>query len=433
MPRYQTPPGMYDILPDVMRWHDHFLRILARIAETYGFSRIETPALEYDEVFIRGVGSATDVVEKQMYTFRTRGGDRLALRPEGTAGIVRAYLQHGMKSWPQPVRLWYFSSMFRHERPQAGRQREFWQGGLEILGEEDPVVDAEAVLVTTLVLNELGLKRFTTHVNSLGCSQCRPVYRKLLVGFLRARQTGLCANCRKRLRANPFRALDCKEERCQRITQDVPETVDHLCEACRAHLRSFLEYLEEMGIPYFVNARLVRGLDYYTQTVFEIFPERDQTEVMSAQSALASGGRYDPLFRALGGKQHGGVGSALGVERIIAALQEEGVALSQPQPPQVFLAQLGDQAKRKAPVLFEELRRARFRIRASFGRDSIKSQLRIADKLQAPLVIILGQKEVSDNTVILRLMATGTQETVKRDALIQTLRDRLRKLDERKL
>lgn len=428
MARFQTPTGMHDILPEEMPWRMFVEKGVAHLADAYGFERIETTMLEAEEVFAKGVGAATDIVEKEMYTLRTRGGDKLALRPEGTASIVRAYLQHGMKTWSQPVRLWYLGPMFRHERPQAGRYREFWQAGFEVIGTEEAVADAEAVMVTVATLTELGLKNLALQVNSIGCSQCRPVYRKMLVSFLRSRQGELCVNCRKRLKINPMRILDCKEEKCQRVVQDAPETVDHLCEACRAHFRTFLEYLEELQVPYMLNARLVRGLDYYARTVFEVRTEGSTPENAGAQSALASGGRYDPLFRILGGKTVGAVGSALGIERIIMALKSAGVTPPAPIPPHVFIAQLGEQAKRKAPALFEELRRSKFRVRASFGRDSIKSQLRIADKLGASFVLILGQKEVSDNTVILRSMATGSQETIKRPALVVTLKERLKRV-----
>lgn len=450
MSRFQTPTGMHDLLPDDFIWHDFVFKTLSRIADAYGFRRIDTPILEQEDLFSRGVGMTTDIVEKEMYTLRTRGRDRLALRPEGTAPIVRAYMQHGMKSWPQPVRLWYWGPMFRHERPQAGRFRQFWQAGFEVLGEEDAVADAEIILATLALLQESGLKRLSLQVNSIGCSQCRPVYRKALVGYLRPRASELCPNCRKRLKTNPMRVLDCKEEKCQRVIQDAPEILDYLCEACRVHLRAFLEYLEELQIPYFLNARLVRGLDYYYRTVFEIWPESDdQMERQKkdetageettgpegvrprpggSQSAIVGGGRYDPLFRLLGGKNVGAVGCSIGADRFIGALKEAGVHAPEPEKPQLFLVQLGDQAKKKAPALFEELRRAKFRVRASFSRDSIKSQLRIADKLGAPYVIILGQREVSDNTVILRSMATGSQENVRRDALIQKLREKLKKV-----
>src|SRR3989344_5190028 len=302
MARLRVPTGMRDLLPEDFRWFDRVAEAAKDVADSYGFGRIETPILEHEELFVRGVGQATDIVGKEMYSFRTRGGDRLALRPEGTAPIARAYVEHGMRSWPQPVKLWYLGPMFRHERPQAGRFRQFWQAGYELIGIDDPAADAEAILVVISTLAELGLKDLGLQVNSLGCSLCRPVYRKLLVTYLRARQGDLCANCRKRLKTNPLRILDCKEERCERVKQNAPEIVDHLCEACRMHLRTVLEYLEELAMPYLLNPRLVRGLDYYTRTVFEIFPEGVSQEDAKAQSALASGGRYDALFRSLGGK-----------------------------------------------------------------------------------------------------------------------------------
>jgi histidyl-tRNA synthetase len=423
---------MHDILPDEYHWYDLVERAVETIADAYGFGRIETPILEEEELFVRGIGSATDIVEKEMYTLRTRGGDRLALRPEGTAPIVRAYLEHGMRSWPQPVRLSYFGPMFRHERPQAGRYREFWQGGFEIIGSDDAVADAEIILVTMAMFEELGLKQLSLFVNSIGCNVCRPTYRKNLLGYLRPRQGELCADCRRRLKTNPFRVLDCKNERCLRVTHEAPETIDHLCESCRAHFRAFLEFLEEVRIGYVLDARLVRGLDYYSRTVFEVFPHNGSLETMKAQGALASGGRYDNLFKILSGKTLGAVGVAIGVERTIAALKEAGMRPPESPKPHIFLAQLGEQAKRKAPALFEELRRARFRVRASFGRDSIKSQLRIADKLGVRYVLILGQKEVADGTIIVRSMETGSQEVVKREALVPFLRDRLRKKEGRR-
>lgn len=423
---------MHDILPDEMRWHTFVRETVAEIAEAYGFGHIETPILEQEEVFIKAVGAATDIVEKQMYTFRTKGGDRVALRPEATAAVVRAYREDGMKSWPQPVRLWYFGPMFRYERPQAGRYRQFWQAGFEVVGEDEAVADAEIVLMTMAVFSGLGLKNLTLQVNSIGCGQCRPVYRKAFVAYLRPHRAGLCANCRRRFGRNPLRVLDCKDERCQRAIQNAPEILDYLCEACRVHFRSFLEFLEELSLPYLLNTHLMRGLDYYSRTVFEIWPEGIDEENAPAQAALASGGRYDNLFKIFTRKPLGAVGVAIGVERVVEALKMTGVAEPQPLQVQVFLVQLGEQAKREALALYEKLRLSRFRVRASFGRDSIKSQLRIADKIGVSHVLILGQKEVADGTIIIRSMADGSQETVKREKLFPTLRNKLRKASTKK-
>ena len=237
MAKIQTPPGMHDILPDEAVWFDYVHQVVADIAESYGFGRIETPALEHRELFSRGLGMATDIVEKEMYTLRTKGGDKLALRPEGTAPIVRSYIQRGMKAWPQPVKLWYFSPMFRHERQQAGRFRQFWQFGFEVLGEGDNAADAEVIHVFSIIFKTLGLSKYSVLINSLGCNLCRPYYKKVLSGFLRTRQNDLCLRCKDRMRANPLRVLDCKEERCMRVRVDAPEILDHLCDACRAHFR----------------------------------------------------------------------------------------------------------------------------------------------------------------------------------------------------
>lgn len=461
-PKFQTPSGMHDVLPEDFRFHEMIVDTAQEIAEAYGFGRIVTPALEQEELFTQGVGQATDIVEKEMYTLRTRGGDTLALRPEGTAPVVRAYIEHGMKTWPQPVRLWYYESMFRHERPQAGRFRQFFQVGFEVLGEEDAVSDAEVVFMTMTTLSKLGLTGLALQVNSIGCTQCRPAYRKALSNYVRPRLHAFCADCKKRSKKNPLRVLDCKEERCQQLLNEAPETVDHLCDDCSTHFKEFLEFLEEMQMPYLLNTRLVRGLDYYSRTVFEVWQEdemlaRAEGEEVSkekeqegeeekegeekeekkkeaekkkssgSQLALASGGRYDPLFQVLGGKETGaGVGASIGIERVIESLAAASIAPPKIPEPQVFLVQLGAQAKRRLLMLHEELRRARFRVRSSLGKDSMKSQLRIADKVNAPYVVILGAKEILDGTVILRSMEEGTQETIDREKLIDILRDRLR-------
>ena len=425
MPQFQSPKGMHDILPDDALWYTHVRDRMRATIESHGFGRIETPILENQAVFEKGVGGDTDIVEKELYTLRTKGGDKLALRPEGTAAIVRSYLEHGMKSMTQPVRLYYEGPMFRHERQQKGRYRQFWQAGVEILGEKDAVADAETILVTMNALREAGLSNLTLQVNSIGSRESRASYVKALKNFMRKRQNEMAPDDKKRITSNPLRVLDSKDERTQRALADAPEILDYLNEGDRSHLRSVLEYLEELDIPYLVNPRLVRGLDYYSQTVFEVWPEMLEGENQTSQGALAGGGRYDDLFRLLGSRATGAVGSSIGIDRVVAALREQDPDYVETEPPHIFLAQLGEQAKRKALALYEELRAAGFVTRASFGRSSIKSQLRIADRLKAPYVAILGQKEVADNTVIIRSMQRGTQTTVKREALIKELAKRI--------
>lgn len=421
---------MHDLLPkDEAAWRFVFDTV-RDIAFAYGFGRIETPVLEFEDLFTRGLGQATDIVEKEMYTLRTKGRDRLAMRPEGTASAVRAYVQHGMKTWPQPVKLWYFSPMFRHERQQAGRFRQFWQFGFEVLGEKDVAADVEIIRVLSVTLEALGLTQTALNINTLGCSQCRPYYKKVLAGYLRARKEQLCSNCKVRLKINPLRVLDCKEERCSQIAAQAPEILDHLCDECRAHFKSVLEFLDDLDLPYVLNSKLVRGLDYYSRTVFEIVPEEDALKddggAASAQSAIIAGGRYDGLMKQLGAKDVGAVGGSGGVERILAALARNNVPLPKSPAPSVFVAQLGEKAKHQALLLFEDLRRAGIVARASFGRDSIKSQLRVAEKFAVPYVLIIGQQEALEDTVLMRAMHDGMQETVSRGEIVKILKERLR-------
>jgi len=435
-----------------MRWHEYVRSTAKTIAEAYGFAHIATPVLEDAELFSRGLGAATDIVEKELFTLKTKGGDFLALRPEGTAPIARAYIQQGMKSLPQPVKLFYYNPMFRHDRPQRGRLREFWQFGLESIGEDDPVAEAELIQIFFIIFRELGLKDFTLQLNSVGCSQCRPYYKKVLAGFYRSRQDRICATCKRRMRENILRVLDCKEERCQEIREGAPQFVDHLCDACTKHFKRVLEFLEELGLPYLVNFYLVRGLDYYTKTVFEFWPEEssaeesskedgvgdqedaaeDEESQPSAPLALAAGGRYDDLLKRLGGKPTPAVGVAGGVERITEELRRVGDVLPKQPGPEVFLVQLGELAKKNSLKLFEELRLAGIVVQASFGKDSIRSQLRIADKLVVPLALILGQKEAVEESIIIREMETGTQETVPFSSLLPKLKERLRKMHSQK-
>jgi len=423
---------MRDLLPEDLLWYDHVRQSMRNTSQSHGFDRIETPILEDQGVFEKGIGQGTDVVDKEMFSLRTKGGDKLVLRPENTAPVVRAYLEHGMKTWTQPVRLYYDGPMFRHERPQKGRYRQFWQSGVEIIGSTDPVADAEAILVTMNLLKDTGLKNLSLQVNSIGSRDSRKAYLKVLKAYLKKRQNDLSPTDKKRIITNPLRILDSKDERTQRALIDAPEILDYLIESDRVHLRAVLEYLEELEIPYMVNPRLVRGLDYYSHTVFEVWPEATEGGSLSAQAALAAGGRYDDLFRFLGSRATGAVGCAFGVDRIVQALKDQGMEEPDDNAPQVFLAQLGEQAKRKALGLYEELRSSGIGVRASFGRSSIKSQLRIADKLGVPYVVILGQKEVADNTAIIRSMARGAQQTVKRENLVRALKTKLGRSSKKK-
>ena len=424
-PKFQTPTGMHDILPEEQKYFQKIYSIVKNTADFYGFEKIDTPILEQAELFEKGTGASTDIVQKEMYTLRTKGGDILALRPEGTPPIVRAYIQHGMANLPQPVKLWHWGPFFRHERPQAGRYRQFYHFGFEVLGEKSPVIDAQIIQIFYNILKELKFKNLIVEVNSLGDSQCRPYYKKLLMSYLRNRETLLCSNCKRRLKENPLRILDCKEKRCKEVVKGAPQMIDHLCDECKLHFKEVLEFLDGTGIPYSLNPYLVRGLDYYTKTVFEIY--EDTTEGRQ-QGALPAGGRYDRLARQLGGKDTPACGGAVGVERLINIMRTKKIRFPQPILPKIFLAQLGTPAKRRALKLVDEFREAEILVTESFGKDSLKSQLRIADKLGCDYTLILGQKEVIDRIIILREMNTGKQSIIKIDKIVREMKKRLKKL-----
>ena len=423
-PKFQTPTGMHDILPKDQKYFQKIYEILENIADFYGFVKIETPILEETELFSRGIGIGTDIVQKEMFNLRTKGGDYLSLRPEGTAPLVRAYIEKGMFNLPQPVKLWYFGPYFRYEKPQAGRFRQFWQFGIEVLGEKNSILDAQIIQIFYNILKKLKFKNLLIEINSIGDSQCRPYYKKLLTSFLRSREKGLCADCRRRAKTNPLRIFDCKQEKCQRIVSQAPQTIDHLCDECRQHLKEVLEFLDEIPLPYHLNSHLVRGLDYYTKTVFEII---EDTPRGKALGSLVGGGRYDNLVKLLGGKDTPAVGGAAGIDRIIASMKEKKIHFPAKRKPQVFLAQLGKSAKRKSLKLFEEFRNANIQIAESLGRDSLKAQLARADKLGSSQALILGQKEALEGTIIIRDMKTGKQETVKLEKVVEEIKKKLKK------
>jgi histidyl-tRNA synthetase len=422
----QAPRGMNDILPSEQPYWQFILKKASTILTDYGFEKIDTPIVEKTALFIRSVGEETDIVEKEMYTFKTKGGDELSLRPEGTAGIARAYIEQGMSVMPHPVQLWYFGPFFRHDNPQLGRLRQFYQIGAESLGDENPATDAQLIFIAYKLLESIGIKNPVVRINSIGDQNCRPQYIKALRDYYRPRAKKLCPICKKRLKSNILRVLDCKEQSCKEIGKDAPQIVDYLDEECKSHFKSVLEFLDEVKIPYLLDPHLVRGLDYYTRTVFEIWPEEKEGE-NSLQFALCSGGRYDRLINLLGGPKTPASGWAMGVERVILMLKELKVSIPEPHPqPKVFIAQLGELAKRKSLLLFEELRKHNIVARASFGRDSIKSQLRIANRLGVKFTLIMGQKEALDGTIILREMNSGIQEVIPLDKIVETIKERLK-------
>lgn len=401
----QSLRGMRDVLPVEQPYWEMVRSEARRAAENYGFERIDLPILEATSLFERSVGRATDIVEKEMYTFADKGEDSVTLRPEGTAGVARAYVEHGLINQPQPVKLYYEGPMYRYQRPQYGRQREFHQWGFEIIGDGHPVMDAELMILATNIYADLGLP-VTLQLNSIGDANCRPAYEKALVAYYRSHKEDLCEVCKERMQKNVLRLLDCKEEKCRALKSDAPQFIDHLCEACKEHLMKILEYLDELDIPYAMNPQLVRGLDYYTRTVFEVWSADDE----SGRTALAGGGRYDKLIEQLGGRPTPAAGLSIGMETTIIKMKEAGIVAPPVWQPDVYIAQLGEPAKRKALKLFEELRRSGVKVAAGFSKDSLKGQMETAAKLGVRYALMIGQKEIMDNTIIIRDMEAGIQE-----------------------
>ena len=413
-------------MPEDQVYFKRVQKVVESVANSYTFDKIETPILEFAEVFQKAVGDDTDIVGKEMYTFRTKGGDMVCLRPEGTAAVMRSYLEHGMHNMPQPVKLWYIGPFFRYERPQAGRFRQFHQFGFEAIGEANPSIDSQIIQMSYDVLKELGFKNLTIEVNSIGDSECRPYFKKILTSYFKSRKSSLCSDCQRRLKENPLRILDCKEEKCQRVKAGAPQIIDHLCEKCHAHFKEVLEFLDELELPYTLNPYLVRGLDYYTKTVFEIV---ETSEDGKSLGSLSGGGRYDNLSKVLGGRPVAGCGSAAGIERIITLMKTREMKTGKPtEEPKIFLAQLGQLAKRKGMKLFEEFRDAKIPVAESFSKDSLKAQLRTANKMNIKWVLIFGQKEALEDFITLRDMDTGTQKEIKLDKVVEEMKEKDKKV-----
>ena len=407
---YRAPRGTADILPEEQRYWRYVEAEAREVARRYGYGRLDTPVFEHSNLFVRGVGQVTDIVEKEMYTFQDRGGDYVALRPEGTAPVCRAYLEHGMRNLPQPVRMYYFCPVFRYDRPQAGRFRQHHQFGVEALGDGDPSVDAEVIEMAWQLMKGLGLRDLTLLINSIGDPQCRPAYLERLKAYYASRLDRLCRDCAERLERNPLRLLDCKQPACTDMAREAPQTVESLCQECRDHWERLLSYLQKLEIPFTVEPKLVRGLDYYTRTVFEIQPPEE-----GGQSNICGGGRYDGLIQELGGPPTPGIGFGAGLERMILNIKRQNVAVPEGSFVSAVVAHLGDAAKEAAMSLASELRsRGVGAVLAPAGR-SLKSQMRYANSLGIPYALILGEDEIKNGSVIIRDMSRGEQ----REAPIQ--------------
>ncbi|MSQ28325.1 MAG: histidine--tRNA ligase [Dehalococcoidia bacterium] len=404
---YKAPRGTADVLPADQLYWSHIIQTAEALCRRYGYQRIDTPLFEDAGLFQRSIGAGTDIVEKETYSFEDRSHELLTLRPEGTAPVCRAYLEHGMHVLPQPVKLYYIAPSFRYERPQAGRYRQFHQFGFEALGETDPALDAEVVDMAWQLYRDLGIGRLTVLLNSIGDGQCRPAYIQALAGYYRGLGEQMCHDCQMRLEKNPLRLLDCKQAQCQPLIQAAPKMVDYLCLECRDHFARVERYLGLLGVPYQIEHRLVRGLDYYTRTVFEVVPAGG-----GQQSTVGAGGRYDGLIEQLGGRPTPGIGFAAGVERMVLNLKRQETVLDDPGRPQVYLAYHGDAAKEAAVRLARQLWDAGVNTTLAVGDRSLRAQLRHANTLNAAHAAVIGEDEVAQATVTLRHLETGEQETV---------------------
>lgn len=417
---FTTLKGFKDILPeDVGTWQR--LESKARsILRSFGFHEIKTPIMERTELFSRSIGLDTDIVSKEMYSIVDAKGKSISLRPEATASVARAYIQHGLYKKNPVQKLFTFGPMFRRERPQKGRFRQFYQINAEILGDPGPRSDADLVILATSILSEVGLSGLTLHLNSLGCSQCRPSFRERLQEYLAQRTDVLCPDCRKRAKTNPLRVFDCKVETCNEVVSDAPSILDHLCEDCRRHFGSLQVYLNESDISFTLNHRLVRGLDYYTRTSFEL-----QTEHLGAQNAVCGGGRYDDLLKLLGGPDHPAIGFAMGIERLVGLMEEAGKGDS--PAPDLFVVGLGEKAEKKVFGWVRDLRRTGIWVEMEYASKGLKAQMKKADRLGAKKVLMVGDNELASGSGVLRDMETKEQVEMDLTNIVNDLKKVLRR------
>ncbi|KKQ85527.1 MAG: Histidine-tRNA ligase [Parcubacteria group bacterium GW2011_GWF2_38_8] len=419
---FPSPKGMRDLMNDEYYFFQGFFEKAQEIAVYYGFKPIETPILEHEELITGGIGEGTDIVDKEIYNLKTKGGDHLALRPEHTAPLMRAYIEHGMQNVPQPVMFYQCGPVFRHDKPQRGRYRQFWQFDLDCLGSDKSIMDALVIKTGINILEEAGAPNLSVDINSIGDKECRNSYIRELVNYYRKHISGLPAIDRERLKINPLRILDSKEEKTKEINENAPDAISFLCPSCKKHFKEVLEYLEEMNIQYNINKNLARGLSYYTRTVFEVYTENEEDDGPPVQ--IASGGRYDYLAKKIGGKKDvPAVGFSMGVDRIVEAKWYRKLSPRILKKPKVYFIQLGPEAKLKSLNIIEILRKAHIPMAQSLSKDSLGSQLAVAEKLQVPYTLIFGVKEALDNSVIIRDMSNRSQENVKLDKLLEYLKE----------
>ena len=410
--KINVPRGTADILPEEAELWNYIEEKAKNAFKRYNYLEIRTPIFEQTELFQKGVGETTDIVEKEMYTFKDKSDRSLTLRPEGTAPVVRSFVENKLYSSPDPVKLYYNGPMFRYERPQSGRTRQFTQIGVEALGSNDPSIDAEVISLAIKQFEDMGLQDLRLELNSVGCKKCRPVHRASLVAHLKESKDQLCKDCRSRLERNPMRILDCKNESCKLLTASAPTIDQFLCDDCQEHYTSVKEYLTALNIDYVENPRLVRGLDYYTQTAFEIIADS-----IGAIGTICGGGRYNGLVSEMGGDDVPGIGFAYSLERISLALKTQGVEPSEKKDLDAYLISLGEPAKKTAAILLNQLRNQGLKAEMDYLDRKMKAQMKAADRAKASYVIIIGEDELASNQLIVRNMLNGEQETQPFEAL----------------
>jgi len=416
----QAPKGTRDILPSEIHKWQYVEKVFADICKNYGYREIRIPVFEHTELFQRGVGDTTDVVQKEMYTFLDKGGRSITLRPEGTAGVVRSYIENGMSSLPQPVKLYYNISAYRYENIQKGRYREFHQFGVEAFGAKGPSIDVEIISMLNMFFGKLGLCNVSLNINSIGCPKCRRAYNDKLKEYLSPVLKNLCDNCNARFNRNPLRIIDCKESSCKKYTADAPALIDNLCDECKEHFEGLKAGLNNLKINYNVDKSIVRGLDYYTRTVFEFVSSN-----VGTQGTICGGGRYDGLVEICGGSPTPGIGFALGVERLILEMDSQNISILEPEGIYIFIAAIGEKADSYAERLVYQLRENGISAEKDVMNRSLKAQMKYADKLGVTYTVVLGDNEIESNKAVLKNMKSGEQKDVSLDSILDRLKNNL--------
>ncbi|AAM24457.1 histidyl-tRNA synthetase [Caldanaerobacter subterraneus subsp. tengcongensis MB4] len=414
----KAPRGTKDVLPSESYKWQYVENLMREICEFYGYKEIRTPGFEHTELFLRGVGESTDIVRKEMYTFNDRSGRSITLKAEGTSPAVRAFIEHGLYAETQPTKLYYITPVYRYEKPQAGRLREHHQFGVEIFGAKSASADAEVISIAMTLLKKLGLNNLELRINSVGCPVCRKNYNKVLKEFLKEHLDELCDDCKVRYEVNPLRVLDCKVESCRRVTGEAPLITDYLCDDCRNHFEELKKYLDAMGYDYIVDPRIVRGLDYYTKTAFEII-----SKDIGAQGTVCGGGRYDGLIEECGGPSMPGVGFGMGIERLLLTLEQNGIEIPKPEGPDLFIAYIGDEAKLFTFTLANKLRFNGLKVEIDHMERSLKAQMKYANKLNAKFAVVIGEEELESKKVKLKNMATGEETEILIDEIEKAIKN----------